>query len=158
MLERRSRELGEEFLGAIEQACPVKILRQFEGRRLALVGGQVGAVEQVLVHPDGAVDFALPPEQAAQREVQVDRLRVDLDHFDERLDRLVRLLVQQEIEAAEIRQRQRARFAQQVLDVDARGDPSQREKHRRYRKQPPEIEIHARKGEVSVDSAGGGSV
>ena len=83
------------------------------------------------MHPRRAVDLALPPEQAAEREVQVDRLRIDLDDLDERLDRLVRLLVQQEIEAAKIRQRQRARFAQQVLDVDARRDPAQPEEQRR---------------------------
>jgi hypothetical protein len=83
------------------------------------------------VHADRAVDLALPAEQRAQREVQVDRLRIDLDHLDERLDGLVRLLVQQEVEAAEIRQRQGARLAQQVLDVDARGDPAHREE------QPP---------------------
>ena len=94
-------------------------------RGLPLVRRQIGAVEQVLVHADGAIDLALPAEQVAQREVQVDRLRIDLDHLDERLDRLVGLLVQQEVEAAEVRQRQRARFAQQVLDVDARGDPAQ---------------------------------
>ena len=94
------------------------------------------------MHADRAVDLALPAEQAAQREVQVDRLRIDLDDLDERLDRLVGLLVQQEIEPAEIRQRQRPRFAQQVLDVDARGEPAQREEQRRDRQQPPELEIH----------------
>jgi hypothetical protein len=43
---------------------------------------EVGTVEQILVHPDGAVDLALSPEQAAEREMQVDRLRIDLDHFE----------------------------------------------------------------------------
>jgi len=33
-----------------------------------------------LVHADGAVILAASPEQAAEREVQLDRLRVDLDH------------------------------------------------------------------------------
>jgi hypothetical protein len=49
------------------------------------------------VHADRAIDLALPAEQVTQREMQIDRLRIDLDHFDERLDRLVGLLVQQEI-------------------------------------------------------------
>ena len=56
--------------------------------------------------------------------MKIDRLRIDLDDFDERLDGLVGLLVQQEIQAAKVRQRQRARLTQQMLDVDARGDPS----------------------------------
>ena len=73
MLERRAVELGEELLGAVEQARAVEVLRELERRRVALVGRQVGAVEQVLVHADRAVDLALPPEQAAQREMQVDR-------------------------------------------------------------------------------------
>ena len=111
MLVRRAVELGEQLLGAIEQAGAMEVLRELEGRRLALVRRQVGTVEQVLVHADRAVDLALAAEQAAEREVQVDRLRIDLDHLDERLDRLVGLLVQQEVEAAEVRQRQRARLA-----------------------------------------------
>src|SRR5258706_9542504 len=48
----------------------------------------------------------------------LDGLRIDLDHLDERFDRLVRLLVQQKIEAFEIRARQLPRFPQQLLDVE----------------------------------------
>ena len=65
------------------------------------------------MHADGAVDFAAAAEEAAQRELQLDRLRVLLGDLQERLDRLVGLLVQQEVEAAEIRRRQRARFREQ---------------------------------------------
>ena len=108
MLEGRAVELGEQFLGAIEQSGTMEILRELEQRRLPLVRRQVRPVEQVLVHPRRAVDLALPPEQAAEREVQVDRLGIDLDDLDEGFDRLVRLLVEQEIEAAKTRQRQRA--------------------------------------------------
>jgi hypothetical protein len=50
----------------------------------------------VLVHADRAVVFAAPAEQTAEREVQLHRLRVDLDHLDEGLDGLVGLLVEQE--------------------------------------------------------------
>ena len=147
VLERRAVELGEQLLGAVEQSGAMEVLRELEHRRLALVRREVRAVEQVLVHPRRAVDLALAPEQAPEREVQVDRLRIDLDHLDERLDRLVRLLVQQEVEAAKIGQRQRARLAQQVLDVDARGDPAQREEQGRDRQQPPQLEIHRRGAE-----------
>ena len=150
------RRASEQLLRAVEQAGAMEVLRELEVAASPLVRRQVGAVEQVLVHADRAVDLALAPEQAAQREVQVDRLRVDLDHLDERLDRLVGLLVQQEIEAAEIRQRQRARLAQQVLDVDARGDPAQREEHRGDRQQPPELEFHARGRGLGAASQGGG--
>src|SRR3954462_480006 len=94
------------------------------------------------MHANGPVDLALPPEQAAEREVKIDRLRIDLHHFDERFDGFVRLLVEQEIEAAKIRQRQSPRLPQQMLDADASGYPSQREEDGRYRQQPPELEIH----------------
>ena len=135
----------------------MEVLRQFEGRDLRLSGGQVGAIEQVLVHADRAIDLALAAKQAAQRKVQVDRLRIDLDHFDERFDRLVGLLVEQEVQAAEIRQRQRTRFAQQVLDVDARREPAQTEEQRE-RQQPPEsrnpLVAHARyRPSVAVDGS-----
>ena len=153
VLERRPVELGEELLGAIEEAGAVKVLRELEFGGASLVRGQVRAIEKVLVHPDRAVDFALPAKEAAQREMQIDGLRIDLDHLDERLDRLVRLLVQQEIEAAKIGQRQRARLAQQMPDVDARGDPAEREEHDRDRQQPPELEFHGCRARVASASA-----
>ena len=79
------------------------------------------------MHADRALDFAAPAEQAAQSEVQLDCLRIDLDHLDERFDGLVGLLIDEEVEAAEVRGRQRARFGQQLLDIDARGQPSESE-------------------------------
>ncbi len=121
----------------------MEILGQFIRGNRPLVGRQIDAIEKVLVHADGAFDLALPAKQRTQREMKVDGLRVDLDHFDERFDGLVGLLVQQEVEAAEIRQRQRPRLPQQVLDVDARGDPAHGEEDRRDRQQPPQLEIHA---------------
>ena len=141
-LERAAVEPGKKLLRAVEQACAVEILSQLEHRRLALVRGQIRPVEKILMHAYGAIDLALAAKEIAQRKVKVDRLRVDLDHFDERFDGLVRLLVEQEIEAPEIRKRQRPRLAQQMLDVDARGDPPHGEKQRRDGKQPPELKVH----------------
>ena len=91
---RPFRQLLEHVLRAVEDAGLEIVLAQREERRRALLGGEVGALQQVLVHADGAVVFAAPAEQAAEREMQLDRLRVDLDHLDERLDRLVGLLVE----------------------------------------------------------------
>ena len=85
------------------------------------------------MHADRALDLAAPAEQTAEREMQLDGLRIDLHHLDERFDRLVRLLVQQEIQPFEIRHRQRARFRHELLDVDARSEPAQREKQRQSR-------------------------
>ena len=93
------------------------------------------------MHADGAVILAASPEQAAEREVQLDRLGVDLDYLDERLDRLVGLLVEQEIEPLEVGARQRPRLRDDLLDVDARRNPAQAEEQRKA-EQPPEIELH----------------
>ena len=136
----RALELAEKLLGAVEQARLEIVLRELEQRDQLLLRREVGALDQVLVHADRALDLAAAPEQAAQREMQLDRLRIDLDHLDERLDRLVGLLVEQEVEPLEIRQRQRARFRDELLDVDARGHPAEREEQR-HREQPPVVRI-----------------
>ena len=110
--ERRLRarlELLEHLLGAVQDAGLEVVLAELGQRDQLLLRAQPGALEQVLVHADGAVILAAPAEQAAEREVQLDGLRIDLDHLDERLDRLVGLLVQQEVEPLEVGARQRAR-------------------------------------------------
>src|SRR3990170_6267108 len=138
---RTVQKAQENFLGAIEQSRTQVVLTELEQCVQALFVAQVGPIEQVLVHADGAFSLAAPPEQAAQGKVQFDRLRIDPDHLDEGLDRLVGLLVEQKIEALEIRARQIARLGKQVLDVDARGQPSQAEEQREG-EQPPIFEFH----------------
>jgi len=54
------------------------------------------------VDADGAVDFPPPAKQAAEREMRFDGLVVDPDHLQEMLERLVGLLVEQEIESLEV--------------------------------------------------------
>ena len=105
---RRVAQLDEHFLRTVEQSRLEIILSQFEQGGKPLLLAQIAAFEQILVHADRALGFAAAAKQAAQREVQLDRLRIDLDHFDEGLDRLVRLFVEQEIEPLEIGARQRA--------------------------------------------------
>src|SRR5688572_7455122 len=100
--------LRQHLLRMLEQARLEVVLRELEGGLAPALLGQVLALHQVLVHADRAVDLAAAAEEAAERELQLDRLRVLLGHLQERLDRLVGLLVQQEIEAPEVRRRQRA--------------------------------------------------
>ena len=97
LLVSRARQLGEHLLRAVEQAGLEIVLRQFVQRRRLLLGCQVIAIQQVLVHPDGALHFATTAKQATQREMQLHRLWIDLDHLDEGFDRLVRLLVEQKL-------------------------------------------------------------
>ena len=135
-------QLEKDLLGAIEQSGLQVVLRQLVQCRKLLLRGEIRALDQVLVHADRAVDLAAPAKQAAEREVQFDRLRIDLDHLDECLDRLVRLLVEEEIEPFEVRTRHAARVGDELLDVDARRQPAKAEEQRQ-REQPPELEVHS---------------
>ena len=101
-LEGAPIEASEKILGTVEQSGTVEVLRELEHGDLALLVGKIGSVEQVLMHANGAIDFALLAEQVAEREMQIDRLGIDLHDLDERFDCLVRLLVKQEIEPPEV--------------------------------------------------------
>jgi hypothetical protein len=142
LVEIGAEKLREMLFGAVEQSRLQVVLRELEDRLPALHRLQVRALGQVLMHADGALDFAPAPEQAPQREMQLDGLRVDLHHFDEGLDRLVRLLVQEKVEALEVRAGKSARLGYDLLDIDARGEPPQAEEQRK-REQPPVLELHA---------------
>ena len=137
----RALQLGKQLLGTIEQAGLEIILCQFIERIEFLRIRQIFALDQVLVHANGTFNLAAPPEQRTQRKMQLDGLRLDLDDLDERFNGLVWLLIEQEIEAFEIGTRQRARFGQQMLDVDARSQPAQRKKQRQCQ-QPPVFNFH----------------
>ncbi len=90
------------------------------------------------MHANRAVGLTAAAEQITQREVQLNRFRVELDDFDKRIDRLVGLLIEQEIQAAEVRTRQVGAFRQQRLEVVACGHPAER-KSDGDDKQPPEV-------------------
>ena len=92
----------KDVLGAIEEPCAQVVLTELEKRLAPLLGTERPALDQVVVDTDRAVDFTPPPVQVAEREVSVDCLAVDLEHPDEELDRLVRLLVQQIVDSPEV--------------------------------------------------------
>src|SRR3954466_5309308 len=133
-------EFPERLFGAVEDSGLEVVLAELGKRDQLLLGAEAGSLEQVLVHADRTVVLAAPAEEAAEREVQLDRLRIDLHHLDERLDRLVGLLVQQEVEPLEVRARQRARLGDDLADVDARRHPPQPEEERQP-EQPPVLEF-----------------
>src|SRR6266704_1413846 len=142
---RRAVELEKHLFRAVEKAGLEIVLPQFDHRVQPLLPAQIRTFEQVPMHANRPLGLAPAAEQAPQGEVKLDRLRIDLDHLDEGLDRLVGLLVQQKIEALEIRARQLPRFPQQLLDVDARREPAQPEEQRES-EQPPELEVHGESG------------
>ena len=107
-VEQRQARLGVEaraverlvgVFGAVEEAGLHEVLRQRVLGTIALACGQVGAAEQMLVHAHRALVFAAAAEQVAEREVQVGGVGVLLDGLDEGVDRLVVLLVEQQIQA-----------------------------------------------------------
>src|SRR3954466_1310091 len=145
-------ELPERLFGAVEDSGLEVVLAELGERDQLLLRAEARSVEEVLVHADRTVVLPAPAEQAAEREVQLDRLGVDLHHLDERLDRLVGLLVQQEVEALEVRARQRARLGHDLADVDARGDPAQAEEERKA-EQPPVFELHGSRSSAASPAA-----
>src|SRR2546428_12240670 len=138
---RRTVEPEKHLFRAVEKPGLEIVLPQFDHRVQPLLPAQIRTFEQVPVHANRPLGLAAAAEQAPQGEVQLDRLRIDLDPLDKGLDRLVGLLVQQKIEALEIRARQLPRFREQLLDVDSRREPAQPEEQREP-EQPPELEVH----------------
>lgn len=104
---------------------------------LALLVGEVLAIDETWCIRIARSVSSPTAEQAAQREMQLDSLVVDLDRLDEGVDGLVGLFVEQEIEAGQIGSRQRPRLLHHVLDVDAGGQPAEHEEQRK-RQQPPD--------------------
>ena len=103
-----ARQVGEHGLGAIEQPGAHVVLAQRQQRLDLLRIVEVGTLHQRLVQPDRAVDLAAPAEQVPEREMRLDRVAVDLGELQEHLDRLVLLLVQEVVEAAEVVRRKLA--------------------------------------------------
>src|SRR5690606_24712628 len=105
---------------------------------------EVAARQQVLVHADGALVLAAAAEQIAQREVQVGGVRVMLYRFDEGIDGLVLLFIEQQVQALEVGLGRSAVLAAQLPQVHARGAPAQQKGKRKGQQQPVEIEFHVR--------------
>ena len=101
---------------------------------------QVFALDQILVHADSALGLATATKQATECKVNFDGLRVYLDGFDKGLDGPIGLLVEQEVEALEIRTWQGSRFLYQMADINARGCPPQAEEQRE-KQQLPVLEL-----------------
>ena len=63
-------------------------------------------------------------------------LRIDLGHLEKRIDGLIRLLVEQEIQTLKIGARQSAGFVHHLTHVDASRRPPQAKKHRDQQQLP----------------------
>src|SRR3569833_3926235 len=103
---------------------------------------QIRARKQILMNANSALGLSAPPKQTTQRKMQLGGFRIELDDLDECIDRLVGLLIQQEVQTLEIPLRQGARLGYELRDVDSGGYPAQCKK-RRDGKQPPGFKFHA---------------
>ncbi|MNR63141.1 hypothetical protein D3C85_1853550 [compost metagenome] len=74
--------------------------------------------------------------------MQFDCFRIQLDDFNESVDRLVGLFVEQKIQTLEIAARQSARLGNQLFDIHARSNPAQGKKSGDS-EQPPVLKFHA---------------
>jgi len=101
-------EVGEQGLGAVEQAGAHVVLAEFEQRNGLFLVAQVRPRDQVLMHANRPVDFAAPAKQIAERKMRFDRVAVEFGELEEYLDRLVRLLVEQVVQSAKVARRQLA--------------------------------------------------
>jgi uncharacterized protein YhaN len=125
----QAHQVAEDRLGAIEQARAHVVLAQREQRLHLLLVGKIGALHQRLVQADRAIDFTAATEQMAQRDLRLERVLVELGDAQEDFDRLVGLLVEQVVQAAEVRGRQAAdlrvamAFATATTDAPNRSAP-----------------------------------
>ena len=142
MLERQRREVefdefAEDRLGTIEQAGLHVVLAQCEQRLHALAIGKVVPLHERLVQADRAVDLAAAAEQMAERDLRLEGFLVELRDVQEQLDRLVRLLVEQVVQAAEIGRRQVADLALAMQLAAASTDDPAREGGQREQQEEP---------------------
>ena len=99
--ERHSRfpssrgKLLKQLLGTVIETGPKIVARKLVERRVAMPLVDVVARNDVLMHLDGAVDFAAASVEAPKREVRVDGLVVDRGQSVKNLERSIRLFIEQ---------------------------------------------------------------
>ena len=108
----------------------------------AVGAAQVGAGQQVLVHPHRAFKLATAAEQIAQREVQFGSVWIPLNRFNEGVNRLVLLLIQQVVQTFEIGFGVAAVFQSKLSQVKPRGQPTQPKGYRQTNENPANLQVH----------------
>ena len=109
---------------------------------VAVVFTDVAARQEVLVHTNRTLVLATAAKQIAQGKVQFRRVGVVLYRLDKRINSLVLLLVQQKIEASEIRLGRLAVLQAQLAKVHARSQPAQHKGHRQTHQNQGRIKVH----------------
>ena len=159
----RGRERLEDLLGAVEHAGLQVVLRQREARLLALVRLERLARGDVLVDLDRAVHLAPAAIEAAEREMGLDGVVVELHGTQERLEGAVGLLVDQEVHAGEVVAAQalladgaRPRLARRVETDGAAEEQDPEQDPDRFRVHA--VRRRARRGARRLSPGSGGTV
>ena len=141
-LKGRSFQLVQGGLGAVEQTGLQKVQRQCMLGAVAVFLADVGPREQVFVHAHGAVVVTPAAKQVAQREVQFGGVGVALHGFDEGVDGLVLLFVQQVVQAAEIGLGRLSALHAPLAQIQAGSAPAKRKGQGQAPEQPGQVKIH----------------
>ena len=149
-----SLQFSQSVFGAVEQTSFQKVERQPVLGALSVGAAQVGAGQQVFVHAHGAVVFATAAKQVAQSEMQLRSVGVVLYGFDEGVDGLVLLFVEQVVQALEVGARGLAVGDAQLAQVQARGDPAQGKSQWQADQDPGQVKLQRGSPVASVGMAG----
>ena len=84
----------------------------------------------MFVHPNSPGIFTSAPKQIPQSEMQLCRVGVVLNGFDERVDGFVLLLIEQVVQALEVGARCLSVGNAHLAQIEARGNPAQRKSSR----------------------------
>ena len=63
------------------------------------MGRQIFTIEKMVVNAHRAVKFSAAAKEISQRMMQLNRFRIKLYHFDKSINSLIRLIIQQQIDA-----------------------------------------------------------
>jgi hypothetical protein len=95
-------EFAQQLLGTIEQAGAEVVAREFEFGQRAVFGRQMRAREQVLMDTDGDVELATAAHYCAERQMCIDPRFVRRQRVDESVDREIRPVIEQVVDALKV--------------------------------------------------------
>ena len=124
-----AQQFQKNLFRSVNQACALIILRQFEQYPLPFVVHRIRRIEQRAVHIDGFVVFPALAVEFAQRQVQIVRLRLLVDHFGQFARRAAAVAVDQRVKAFIEPRRHAFGLFQHCFHIDAGGEPAHRKKH-----------------------------
>ena len=96
---------------------------------VALQLWQIASLQQVFMDTHSAFVFAAPPKQVTQSKVKLRGVRVVLNSFNEGVNRLILLLVEQKIQTSKVSLWRLPVFNPQLAQINAGGQPAERKRN-----------------------------